>query len=119
MALDGVIAVAATQVVGVDAEVAQEGIGSIARHLRVAAVVGVAVVINPLGGNTNLVHLERLSRVGGHCWSRSAIEQRAFEVGEHLSGAIANSAQTLHDRYQAIVAKLFEFANGASVCLVI
>ena len=119
MALDGVIAVAAAQVVGVDAEVAQEGIGSIARHLRVAAVVGVAVVINPLGRNANLVHLEWLSRVGCHCWSRSAIEQCALEVGEHLASAVANSAQTLHDRHEAIVAKLFEFADGASVCLVI
>jgi hypothetical protein len=105
------------EVGGVDPEVAQQGVGGIAERLQVAALVRVAVVVDPLGEHARAVQAQRPGEVVvvGHDPGVARVEERPLVVGEHRAGPEAVRPQALHDRDQAVVAELLELADRADL----
>ena len=109
MALHGVERATRGEIRVGEADRAEEAVARLARELRVAAVVGVAVVVGPVGGD-HALHRHDWA-VSRELRCRTATEERLFEIRERATRAVVVSAQALHDRDEAVVAQRFEFAN--------
>ena len=107
MCLGREVAAGRRAVAGVDADVGQQRVAGVAEHLQVAALVGVAVVVDPLRANARPVEYQRLRQVvaGGHHPGVGAIDQRApSAAASDFSGADAVGAKRQQHVHQAVVA---------------
>ena len=94
VALDGVVRATRLQVRLVDTDESHEPIAGLAGDLHVAAVVGVAVVVDPIGGHDTLVDGDRPGQIDLAGDQVAAVEQRPLEVGQRLAGGEPAIAQT-------------------------
>ena len=88
VALDRVGAVAALEVRGVDADVAEERVRRVAEHLEVAALGHVAVVVDPRGVDRRLVQAQRSRRIVDPSRVAAAANSRASCSSEHLARGV-------------------------------
>ena len=108
------VAAGGRAVPGVDAEVGQQRVAGVAEHLQVAALVGVAVVVDPVGPDTCPVQCQRLRQViaVGHRPGVGAVDQRVLGPRQRLPGADAVGAQCQQHVHQAVVAHPLQLGGG-------
>jgi hypothetical protein len=115
LGLHGVVAAARGHVGGVDSDVAKQRVRGFAEHLEVAALGGVAVVIDPLGKHSCPVEAQRCVEVVAVRRRRGVegVEERALVIVEHSARPDAVRAQRLHHRDEAVVAHLLQLTDRA------
>ena len=117
--LDGIHGAAGPAVGVVDAGVAEQGIGRIAKYLQVARVGHVAVVVDPLRPHPGLEHAQRLA-IGppgtecGPCRPACVLVQPLFQCAQRGTGADVVLLQYLLDSDQIVIAQPLELADRAA-----
>ncbi len=111
--LDREVAAARGEILGVDADRPQQRVARVAEQLQVAALVDVAVVVDPVGGHPRTVEAEQAGAVQLRARRTRRSEEPALPFGEGRAGSGLVSPQCLEHGDEDVVTRALELPHGS------